>query len=164
MPNSEKSLRLVVLMTCHNRVAETRACLETLQRQQSYGGSVDLVLTDDGSTDGTDQAVLEIFPEATIIKGDGNLYWCGGMRTAFARAIQDDYDFYLWLNDDTQLDKDAIARMHQTYLDASAQLGEALIVVGSTREQNSESMSYGGWRLRKGRFFSISLDKIYPDQ
>jgi len=164
MPSGEESLRLAVLMTCHNRVEETTACLEAVRRQESSGCSMELVLTDDGSTDGTDQAVLNIFPEAIIIKGDGSLYWCGGMRTAFARAMQDDFDFFLWLNDDTQLDKDAIARMCQTYRDASPKLGKALIVVGSTREQNSESMSYGGWRLSKGRHFSISWDKILPDQ
>jgi GT2 family glycosyltransferase len=62
------------------------------------------------------------------------------------------------------LEKDAIKRMYQTYLGASAQLGESLIVVGSTREQNSASMSYGGWRLNKGKFFSISWDKIPPDE
>jgi len=164
MPNGEKSLRLAVLMTCHNRVSDTTACLEALRRQDSYGGSVKLILTDDGSTDGTDLAALDIFPGATIIKGDGNLYWCGGMRAAFARAIQDDYDFYLWLNDDTLLDKDAIKRIYQTYLDASTQLGESLILVGSTHEKDSEGMSYGGWRLSRGNFFSISWDKILPDE
>ena len=164
MPSGEKSLRLAVLMTCHNRVADTTACLKALRRQESYGGSIELVLTDDGSTDGTDHAALNIFPDAAIVKGDGNLYWCGGMRAAFARSIQDDYDFYLWLNDDTLLEVDAIKRMYQTYLDASAQLGESLIVVGSTREQNSANMSYGGWRLSRGGLFSISWDKILPDQ
>lgn len=164
MPGDNRDLRVAVLMTCHNRVADTTACLDALGRQESFGGTIELVLTDDGSTDGTDQAALDIFPDATIIKGDGNLYWCGGMRTAFARAMQDDYDFYLWLNDDTLLDKDAITRMYQTYLDASKQLGESLIVVGSTREQNSESMSYGGWRLSRGKLFSISWGKTLPDQ
>ena len=164
MPSAKETLRLAVLMTCHNRVADTTVCLQTLRRQESYGGSIELVLTDDGSTDGTDQAALDIFPDTTIIKGDGDLYWCGGMRAAFARAIQGDYDFYLWLNDDTRLDNDAIARLYQTYVDASNQLGDSLIVIGSTRDEGSKTMSYGGWRLRPGKLFSIVWEKVLPDQ
>jgi GT2 family glycosyltransferase len=165
MPSEDNNnLRLAVLMTCHNRVADTRSCLEAVRRQESFEGSIELVLTDDGSTDGTDQAALDIFPDATVIKGDGNLYWCGGMRAAFARAMQDNYDFYLWLNDDTRMDNDAIARIYQTYREASTTLGELLIVVGSTQDQDSNDMSYGGWRLSRGRLGAISWDKVRPDQ
>ena len=164
MPSEDNNnLRLAVLMTCHNRVANTRACLEALRLQESYDGSIELILTDDGSTDGTGQAASEIFPGATIINGNGNLYWCGGMRTAFARAIQSNYDFYLWLNDDTRMDNDAIARIYQTYREASTTLGELLIVVGSTQDQDSNNMSYGGWRLGRSRLGAISWGKIEPN-
>jgi GT2 family glycosyltransferase len=163
MPSEgNNNLRLAVLMTCHNRVADTRACLEALRRQESYDGSIELVLTDDGSTDGTGQAASEIFPAATIINGDGNLFWCGGMRKAFARAIQSNYDFYLWLNDDTRIDRDAIARICKTYRNASKTLGESLIVIGSTQDQDSNKMSYGGWRLERGKLGTISWDKTQP--
>jgi GT2 family glycosyltransferase len=164
MSGTEKNLRLAVLMTCHNRVATTTTCLEALQRQEGFNGSIALFLLDDGSTDGTSQAAESLFPEATIIRGDGNLYWCGGMRTAFAQAIDGNFDFYLWLNDDTRLDQDAVARMYQTYLTASNQLGKSLIVVGSTRDEGSDGMSYGGWRLFSSKFFTVAWEKVLPDQ
>src|SRR5450759_4701317 len=118
MADGEKNLRLAVLMACHNRVANTRDCLMALKNQQPSGVTVDVFLVDDGSTDGTAQAVRKVYPDATIIQGDGNLYWCGGMRLAFAQAIQKSYDFYLWLNDDTHLEEDAFLRIFQTYTDA----------------------------------------------
>ena len=165
MPSEDNNnLRLAVLMTCHNRVVDTRDCLEALRRQESFDGSIALVLTDDGSTDGTGQAALDIFPDATVVKGNGSLYWCGGMRAAFARAMQGDYDFYLWLNDDTRVDNDAIARIYRTYREASTTLGELLIVVGSTRDPDTKGMSYGGWRLGRSRLGAISWDKVEPGQ
>jgi len=162
MPNSEENVRLAVLMTCHNRVANTLDCLEALRKQQPFGASFDLFLVDDGSTDGTARAVQDFFPGAIIIQGDGNLYWCGGMRVAFAQAMQNDYDFYLWLNDDTQLDNDALLRVFHAYADASSQLGDLLIAVGSTRDRESGAVTYGGWRQRAGKLGSISWEKIPP--
>jgi GT2 family glycosyltransferase len=162
MSNSEQKLRLAVLMTCYNRVKNTIECLTTIKKQKPFAASVELFLVDDGSSDGTALAVAEVFPQATVILGDGNLYWCGGMRVAFAQAIERDYDFYLWLNDDTCLDDDALFRLFQTYNYASSQLGASLIIVGSTCERESGAMTYGGWRQRVGKLGSISWEKIQP--
>lgn len=162
MSKSETKLRLAVLMTCHNRVKNTIDCLTTVKKQKPFAASVELFLVDDGSSDGTAQAVAEIFPQAAVILGDGNLYWCGGMRVAFAQAIERDYDFYLWLNDDTCLDDDALFRLFQTYANASSQLGASLIIVGSTCERESGVMTYGGWRQRVGKLGPISWEKIQP--
>lgn len=162
MPINEQNNRLAILMTCHNRIANTTDCLAALKRQEPFGLSMGVFVVDDGSTDGTAQAVRDIFPSACVIQGDGNLYWCGGMRVAFAQAMQRNYDFYLWLNDDTRLDEDALKRIFGVYAEASAQLGDSLIVVGSTCEESSGNFSYGGWQQRAGKFFSISWEKIPP--
>lgn len=162
MPGAKNQVRLAVLMTCHNRVAHTTACLHALKQQEGFAGLTDLFIVDDGSTDGTDRAILEIFPKARLLKGDGSLFWAGGMRRAFAEAILGDYDFYLWLNDDTQLLSDAIARIHQTYRDASDTRGESIIVIGSTCEEGKEVMSYGGWKLSGGVLSLMRWHKTQP--
>lgn len=162
MPNGEENVRLAILMTSHNRVANTLDCLTALKKQKPCKASVDLFLVDDGSTDGTALAASGIFPNATVIRGDGNLYWGGGMRLAFSQAMRKDYDFYLWLNDDTHLDEDALLRIFQAYADASLQLGGLLIIVGSTHDHESETVTYGGWRRRAGKLGSISWELIPP--
>lgn len=162
MVNTREKTRLAVLMTCHNRVANTVECLESLVKQNECGAAMDLILVDDCSTDGTASAITEAVPDAVIIQGDGNLFWCGGMRAAFAHAMQKQYDFFLWINDDTHLYEDALLRIFRTYADVSSQLDSTSIIVGSTCDRKLGTMTYGGWRQRAGKLGSISWVKITP--
>jgi GT2 family glycosyltransferase len=155
-------IRIAALMTCHNRVACTTASVRALKAQSVPGVSLDLFLVDDGSSDGTAQAVINIFPQATILTGDGNLFWCGGMRWAFEHAINKHYDFYFWLNDDTNLDQDAVVRMLRTYRETSARWCDAAIIVGSTRDPETGLFSYGGWSQHKQKTGLISWEKTPP--
>ncbi len=63
---------IAVLLTCHNRRAETLRCLEALLAQDA-GASLRVFLVDDGSTDGTGEAVRVSFPQVNVVQGDGSL-------------------------------------------------------------------------------------------
>ena len=135
--------RIAAILTAFNRKPLTLSCLEALQRQRTPGVRITPYIVDDGSTDGTGAAIAHSHPGAVLLSGDGTLFWNGGMRWAFARAMSDGFDFYLWMNDDTTLDDDAIERLLRTYEDvASPETGA--IIVGATREPGSDRLSYGG--------------------
>lgn len=137
--------KIAVLMTCHNRCSKTLACLEALSQNHLPGEySLDVFVVDDGSTDGTEQAVRERYPHVNIIKGDGSLYWNGGMRVAFAAGMERGFDYYLWLNDDTLLYSTAIETLINTSRDLQAKQGKSAIVVGSTQDANDGRLTYGG--------------------
>ena len=89
-------------MTCHNRREQSVSCLERLQ-SQTVQADIEVFLVDDGSNDGTTDAIRKRFPSTHLLHGDGSLYWAGGMRMAMEAAIPGRFDFYLWLNDDTKL-------------------------------------------------------------
>ena len=72
---------LYVITACHDRREITLAFLDTLLRQ-TYA-PIRLILVDDGSSDGTADAVLERMPDACILRGNGNLWWGGAMQTAY---------------------------------------------------------------------------------
>jgi len=156
-------MRIAALMTCHNRVACTTQSVRALKAQAVPGVSVDLFLVDDGSRDGTAQAIREVIPDATVLAGDGNLFWCGGVRWAFDEAIRKGYDFYLWLNDDTTLDEDALVRLMDTYRAVSADVFDATIVVGSTRDPKTGLFTYGGWSRYRKPTGLISWKKTPPN-
>ena len=132
-------------MTCHNRRDITIASLEALASQPRADTQLLLYLTDDGSTDGTADAVNEIWPGARIIQGTGDLYWASGMSLAERSAVRDQPDFLLWLNDDTLLDDGALVSL----LSTSSTHPDA-IVVGAATDPDTGECTYGG-RIRVDR-------------
>ena len=56
------------------------------------------------------------FPQVNLIAGGGSLYWARGMYEAWVSAVQvDQWDAYLWLNDDLLLHQSAIDVMLSNY-------------------------------------------------
>ena len=136
-------MRVAVVMTCHNRRALTVRCLDSLRTQHGEA-DIALFLVDDGSSDGTAEAVRVVWPAAHIIAGNGALFWNGGMRLAWDTAANDGpFDYYLWLNDDVFLDPGALHRLLREAT-ALAGAGGAVIVAGSTRRPGSHEATYGG--------------------
>ena len=137
--------RIAVILTCFNRKPKTLACLAALEQQEGQQSiQLDVYLVDDGSTDGTREAVQTAHPNVKIIPGTGGLFWNGGMRLGFAQAIAVGYDYYLWLNDDTLLYPHAV----QTLLNTAQTLAESgenqAIITASTCDPETKELSYGG--------------------
>jgi GT2 family glycosyltransferase len=108
-------LRIPAVMAVHNRRDHTLACLDSLRAQQLLGGTLDVFVLDDASTDDTAAAIVERQPDVRLLRGDGQLYWNGGMRRAFGQAMAGDYDYYLWMNDDTKLDDGVLALLQRAH-------------------------------------------------
>lgn len=119
-------MKIAVLLTCFNRKKQTLSCLQSFFKALNYYNCKNIVtqieaivyLTDDGCTDGTGEAIKKEFNDDVIIlKGDGNLYWAGGMRYAWKEALKkrENVDFYLLLNDDVELDIDCLITLLETH-------------------------------------------------
>jgi len=155
---------IAVLIACHNRRSKTLRCLAALHEQHLPEG-VGLVVTlvDDGSTDGTGSAVAEAFPDVTVLRGGGSLFWSGAMRRAFDHARQADPSAYLWLNDDVTLAPGALAALWRTHTDLLHQQRGSDIVVGTLREPGSDQLSYGGQRRAPRRGNTLNFERVPPD-
>ncbi|WP_051030555.1 glycosyltransferase family 2 protein [Halothece sp. PCC 7418] len=89
-----------IIIPVHNRKNITLKCLETLKQC----GDLDryyTIVVDDGSTDGTSEAITNLYPEVTILTGDGNLWWTGAIRKGMEYAYERGAEYFIWLNDDT---------------------------------------------------------------
>jgi GT2 family glycosyltransferase len=134
---------IAVLIACHNRKDQTLNCLQALFNQIGMGIAfkLEVFLVDDGCTDGTAEAIRQQFPQVTIIKGTGNLYWNRGMHLAWKVATETNFfDYYLWLNDDTFLFENAIKKK----LEAAEETQNQAAICGSTFSLESKKISYGG--------------------
>lgn len=133
---------IAAILTCHNRREQTLKCLEYLLSQDIAGKyRISITLMDDGSTDGTTDAVKAAHPEATVLRGDGSLFWCGGMRAAWQEAAKSDPDYYLLLNDDTMLAPCAVSKLMETVGGSEARC----IAVAAIADPDSGQRSYGGY-------------------
>lgn len=149
-----------VLMACHNRrVLTVKAVQALLQAATTSNTNVQIVLFDDGSTDGTAEAVVEACPNIHIISGDGSAYWARSMATAEAYVLNDlqakERDYLLWLNDDVVLEKDALSKILRT----SASFKDS-VIVGAVCDPVTGLMTYSGFR-RYGKH-PLHLAKIAP--
>jgi GT2 family glycosyltransferase len=93
----EKSVYIIIPV--HNRKKITLNCLDNLEQSGDLCRFT-VVVVDDGSTDGTSKEVTHVYPGVVVVKGDGNLWWTGAIRTGMEYAYQEGAEFYIWLNDD----------------------------------------------------------------
>jgi len=140
--------KIAVLLTCHNRREKTISCLTALYACSLPDDlSFDVYLVDDGSTDGTKEAVEAAFPAVQVIVGSGNLFWAAGSVLAWETAMKsgNTYDFYLLLNDDTLV----LAELFEVLKkDLEGERIPELILVGSTMSHDqSYDITYGGKKL-----------------
>jgi GT2 family glycosyltransferase len=134
---------LVVLMCAFNRRPTTLRALQSLHKQAvDEDVRAAVVLLDDGSTDGTGDAIAGAFPAVSVIRGDGHAFWARGMEVAQEHALATVRpDYLLWLNDDVVLEPDALGILLQT----AHSFGNEAVVVGPVTDADSGSLTYSGY-------------------
>jgi len=87
-------------------------CLDSL-RATTYP-SAHVVVVDQGSQDGSQQAVLEGYPEVTLLALDRNLEFCRGNNVGIDWALADGAEYVFVLNNDTVVGADCLDRLVAT--------------------------------------------------
>lgn len=134
--------KTAVLLTVFNRKEVTLSGLRLLYSaiQHTQEMLFDIFMVDDGSTDNTSEAVAKEFTNIHIIKGNGNLFWSGGMRLAWSSALKtDNYDYYILFNDDAMIFPESL----NSLFEADQYYKGQAIVSGAFRDENG-NVSYGG--------------------
>lgn len=155
--------RIAVLLTCFNRKEKTLGCLESVFAQTVANSvQMDVFLVDDGSKDGTSDAVRLRFDRVKILTGNGNLFWAGGMRKAWKEAIQSaEFDYFWLVNDDTVMYPDTLSNLLKADVYAKKTFGVSGLYSGSTLDPTTKRHSYGGERLKHKD--NYATESIIPD-
>lgn len=145
---------IAILITVFNRKAETIRCLDSVER--TWWGShsalnLTVFLTDDGSTDGTADAIASrnYAMETVILNGSGQLYWNGGMINSWKAALVSGkrYNGYLWLNNDTTILDGFWEQLQGADAYCHKQFSRGGIYVGSTCSSDGQTFTYGGFNF-----------------
>lgn len=104
---------IFICIPVYNRLQHTINCIDSIIRQEK-SPDYKIIICDDGSIDGTFDYLTRHYPEVTVLKGSGNLWWTGGtnlcINYALDKAKSDDYIFTL--NNDTELFNDTLRKLY----------------------------------------------------
>jgi len=146
-----KNKRVEIVAPVHNRRELTLQCLKSLSRIDRTGLDVHVIIVDDGSTDGTGDAIRKEFPEVEIIEGDGNLWYTAGTNLGIETALKNNPDYVLCINDDSIFDAQFLQRMIECAEKYPRSVVGGLLLLWDTPHKvfqvsSKWNMWHGGWR------------------
>lgn len=162
MRSAEPTVAAVILNW--NGGDEIMHCLQSVV-QSSYP-SVEIVIVDNGSTDGSTEAILHQFPQVYLIRNSENLGFARGSNQGMEWALQHGIPYVLLLNGDARLHPEAIGEL------LTAVQGELDTVVacprmyiGASADGNARLwFAYGTVKLWAGLFQNPAFNQIDGDK
>lgn len=112
--NNDKLKRVEIITPVHNRRDITLQCLRSLERINKDGLDTHIIIVDDGSTDGSSEAINDLFPDVEVIKGDGNLWFTAGTNRGIEKALEYNPDYVLTINDDEVFEENFLQHLIET--------------------------------------------------
>ncbi|MEJ0032576.1 MAG: glycosyltransferase family 2 protein [Bacteroidota bacterium] len=134
----------------------TRDCLDSLETQTVRADKI--IIVDDGSTDGTEEVLNEWYPNVTVLRGDGNLFWTASINMGIRHALLLGADSVMTLNNDTIASQTFVEQM----IEGSKLAPDALIGALDV-DSVSRKPYYGGeilnWTWSSSRYLLEDLSK-----
>src|SRR4051794_19937180 len=108
--------RVAVVVLSWNGRDDTLRCLASLATA-GYA-PLEVIVVDNGSTDGSAEAVEEAFPEANVIRMGRNAGFSGGVNAGITAALEHGADAVLLLNNDMVVEPGFLAPLVDALLQA----------------------------------------------
>lgn len=147
----EELIRVEIVSPVHNRREITLQCLKSLSRLNSKGLDIHVIIVDDGSTDGTSEAIKTNFPDVEVVQGDGNLWYTEGTNVGVRAALKHNPKYVLTINDDSVFDEDFLYSMVKTAEENPRSVVGSLLLLWDTPHKLFQTAPVwntwsGGWR------------------
>ena len=111
MTSPERRHVAIVVLSLDGR-EDTLACLASL-RQVAWEGPLTILVVDNGSSDGTSEAVREQFGDVVLVRSERNLGFAGGNNLGIRRALELGADDVILLNNDTEVDPALVTELER---------------------------------------------------
>ncbi len=152
------SVDISVVILNFNTVELTKICIEKLYASKLGKYTMEIIVCDNASTDGTDNMIKKEFTDVVFIQNGGNVGFAAGNNPGIKKATG---RYVLLLNSDTEVNKDTIATMIRFMDDhhaAGAATCKLLLMDGSMDPACHRGMPTP-WN---GFTYYAKLEKLFP--
>jgi GT2 family glycosyltransferase len=133
----------IVLNWC--KESDTASCLESLAG--SRHDALDVLLVDNGSSDGSGERLHARFPNVAYLQTGTNLGYAGGNNRGIQRALEGNTEYLLVLNNDTVVDAACVANLVR----ASEETGAPVVAPLISYFDEPDRVWYGGGAFSRMR-------------
>jgi len=104
--------KVSIIIIVYNNYTDTKECLESLANitYRNY----EVILVDNGSTDGSGEKLKQEYPQHTYIFNKNNLGFAGGVNSGIQYSMRKNSDYVFLLNNDTIVDKEFLEPLVST--------------------------------------------------
>lgn len=103
-------MKIALIVLNYKGLEETLECLDSLRRCSKGNYSVEMVVVENGSNDGSYEALSKI-KDIQLLANDKNLGFSGGMNRGIQYALSRNSDYIIILNNDTVADQDLFVNL-----------------------------------------------------
>jgi GT2 family glycosyltransferase len=143
--------RAAVVIPSWNGAHFLGECLASLLAQTH---PAEIVVVDNGSTDGTAELVRERFPSVTHLRLDSNHGFAGAVNAGIAPALASGVDYVALFNNDAVAEPDWLERLiacAETHPEAGIVTSKLLLSDGVHIDSTGDFYSSWGWAYPRGR-------------
>jgi len=118
-----RDINVFVIVLAWNHVNDTIESLESIIQLDFEG--INIIVVDNGSTDGTYEKIKNRFPKIILLRSDTNLGISGGYNLGMKYGIKEKADYILIANNDISVDPTMITKLAE-YMENNPKTGIAM--------------------------------------
>lgn len=138
--------KICVVIPTFNNKELVLECLKTLVISDTKGFVFKICVVDNGSSDGTSEAIKKGFPKVKLIEESKNLGFVEGCNAGMQWGLSNGFNYITLLNDDTTVDKKLIKNIvieHKRYKHAGAISAKIYFTKGYEYRKNYKESELG---------------------
>ena len=157
--NISNQPKVFIIILNWNNLQDTIECLESVKKLDYH--NFEIMLVDNGSTDGSIQVLEKRYPEIILLKNERNLGFAVGNNNGIEKAMELGCEFIFLLNNDTTVDRDCLKELVKTAV-SDSRIG----IVGSKIHlfQDPSMVWYAGGEILFREAISVSKGLFKRDR